>query len=31
LECADIAGFKQNEIIEIHREIDPKLLELNKK
>ncbi len=31
LECADIAGFKQDEVIEIHREIDPNLLELNKK
>ena len=31
LQCAKIAGFKSNNIIEIYRNIDPKLIELNKK
>ncbi len=31
LECARIAGFQDNEIIEVKREIDNRLLELNKK
>lgn len=31
LECANIAGFSENQIIEVYRTIDKNLLELNKK
>ena len=31
LECAKIAGFSDNNIIEIHRTIDKKLIDLNKR